>query len=160
MEGDIIKTTFSKTNSFFLKLAAFSTTALAIFGAYSFYKNNVWHPRIEIISIDYANGVANLKINGKEFVLRGDSTYIISYDWGIRFGYTFLANGVRMYDRIEVTKRNMVHQIIRQSDSPSVLAFNGENPSLHKKTHKNLVFGHTGFVGDESTFWNEAFDNK
>lgn len=160
MEGDIIKTTFSKTNSFFLKLAAFSTTALAIFGAYSFYKNNIWHPKIEIVSVDYTNGVAILKINGKEFVLRGDSTYLISYDWGIRFGYTFLANGTRKYDRIEVTKRNMVHEVIRQSDSASTLAFNGENASIHKKTHHNLIFKGQNFVGDEANFWNEAFDNK
>jgi|APGre2960657373_1045057.scaffolds.fasta_scaffold00554_16 hypothetical protein len=138
MEGtNIVKSTFGKTSSFFLKLAAISTAALAVVNVYSFYRNNIWHPKVVINSIDYANGVANLTINGKRFVLRGDSLFLIDFDWGIKFGFTFLPDGKRMYDRIEITKRGMVHEVLRQTETPSTLAF-------------------TGF--SEENYWNDAFN--
>jgi len=137
METTPLKSTFSTTSAVFLKIAAISTAALAFVGLYSFYRNNLWHPKVVINSVDYANGVANLTINGKEVILRGDSTYLIDYDWGIKFGYTYLPNDKRIYDRIEVTKRGMVHEVIRQIDSPSTLAF-------------------TGF--SEENYWNDAFN--
>jgi hypothetical protein len=66
MEGqNIVKSTFSKTSSFFLKLAAISTAALAVVNIYSFYRNNIWNPKVVVNSIDYENGVAKLTINGK-----------------------------------------------------------------------------------------------
>ena len=132
-----LKSTFSTTSAVFLKIAAISTAALAFVGLYTFYRNNLWHPKVVINSVDYANGVANLTINGKEVILRGDSTFLIDYDWGIKFGYTYLPDGKRIYDRIEVTKRGMVHEIVRQTDSPSTLAF-------------------TGF--SEQNYWNDAFN--
>ena len=132
-----IKSTFSRTSAVFLKIAAISTAALAFIGLYSFYRNNLWHPKVIINSIDYKNGVANLTINGKKFILRGDSTFLIDYDWGIKFGYTYLPDGKRIYDRIEVTKRGMVHEVLRQTDSPSALAFTGFN---------------------EKEYWNDAFN--
>lgn len=138
MEGtNVVKSTFGKTSSFFLKLAAISTAALAVVNVYSFYRNNIWHPKVVINSIDYANGVANLTINGKRFVLRGDSLFLIDFDWGIKFGFTFLPDGKRMYDRIEITKRGMVHEVLRQTETPSTLAF-------------------TGF--SEENYWNDAFN--
>ena len=138
MEGtNIVKSTFGKTSSFFLKLAAISTAALAVVNVYSFYRNNIWHPKVVINSVDYANGVANLTINGKRFVLRGDSLFLIDFDWGIKFGFTFLPDGKWMYDRIEITKRGMVHEVLRQTETPSTLAF-------------------TGF--SEENYWNDAFN--
>ena len=138
MEGtNIVKSTFGKTSSFFLKLAAISTAALAVVNVYSFYRNNLWRPKIVINKVDYVNGVANLTINGKKFVLRGDSTFLIDYDWGIKFGYTFLPDGKRIYDRIEVTKRGMTHEVVRQNEIASVLSF----------------------TGNQETFWNKTFDN-
>ena len=137
MEVAPLKSTFSTTSAVFLKIAAISTAALALVGVYTFYRNNLWHPKVTINSIDYKNGVANLTINGKEFILRGDSTFLIDYDWGIKFGYTFMPDGKRVYDRIEVTKRGMVHEVVRQTDSPSTLAFTGFN---------------------EQNYWNDAFN--
>jgi hypothetical protein len=138
MEGqNIVKSTFSKTSSFFLKLAAISTAALAVVNIYSFYRNNIWHPKIVVNSIDYENGVAKLTINGRPFVLRGDSLFLIDFDWGIKFGFTYLPSGIRVYDRIEVTKRGMVHEVLRQTPSQSPLAF-------------------TGF--SEENYWNDAFN--
>lgn len=137
MEITPLKSTFSTTSAIFLKIAAISTAALALVGVYTFYRNNIWHPKVVINSIDYKNGVANLTINGREFILRGDSTFLIDYDWGIKFGYTFLPDGKRVYDRIEITKRGMVHEVVRQAESPSTLAFTGFN---------------------EKEYWNDAFN--
>jgi hypothetical protein len=137
MEMTPIKSTFNKTSAVFLRIAAISTAALALVGLYTFYRNNLWHPKVVINSVDYANGVANLTINGKEVILRGDSTFLIDYDWGIKFGYTYLPDGKRIYDRIEVTKRGMVHEVVRQTETPSTLAF-------------------TGF--SEQNYWNDAFN--
>jgi len=137
MEMTPLKSTFSTTSAVFLKIAAISTAALAFVGLYTFYRNNLWHPKVVINSVDYANGVANLTINGKEVILRGDSTFLIDYDWGIKFGYTYLPDGKRIYDRIEVTKRGMVHEVVRQTETPSTLAF-------------------TGF--SEQNYWNDAFN--
>jgi hypothetical protein len=137
MEMTPLKSTFSTTSAVFLRIAAISTAALAFVGLYTFYRNNLWHPKVVINSVDYANGVANLTINGKEVILRGDSTFLIDYDWGIKFGYTYLPDGKRIYDRIEVTKRGMVHEVVRQTETPSTLAF-------------------TGF--SEQNYWNDAFN--
>jgi hypothetical protein len=137
MEATPLKTTLSTTSSIFLKIAAISTATLALIGIYTFYKNNIWHPKVVVNSIDYPNGIADLSINGKKFILRGDSLFLIDFDWGIKFGYTFLNGGKRVYDRIEVTKRGMVHEVIRQADSPSSLDFTGFN---------------------EQTYWNDAFN--
>ena len=137
MEITPLKSTFSTTSAIFLKIAAISTAALAVVNVYSFYRNNIWHPKVVINNIDYKNGVANLTIDGKKFVLRGDSTFLINFDWGIRFGFTFLPDGKRVYDRIEITKRGMVHEVLRQTETPSTLAF-------------------TGF--SEQNYWNDAFN--
>jgi len=137
MEMTPIKSTLSATSSVLLRIAALSTATFAIIGVYTFYRNNLWHPKVVINSVDYANGVANLTINGKETILRGDSTFLIDYDWGIKFGYTFLPDGKRIYDRIEVTKRGMVHEVLRQTETASTLAF-------------------TGF--SEENYWNDAFN--
>jgi hypothetical protein len=138
MEGNnIVKSTFGKTSDFFLKLAAVSTAVLAVVNAYSFYRNNIWHPKIVVNNVDYENGVAKLSINGKPFILRGDSLFLIDFDWGIKFGFTYLPSGVRVYDRIEVTKRGMVHEVLRQT--PPIT---------------NLPF--TGF--SEENYWNDAFN--
>ena len=138
MEGtNVVKSTFGKTSDFFLKLAAISTAVLAVVNAYSFYRNNIWHPKIVVNNVDYENGVANLTINGKRFILRGDSLFLIDFDWGIKFGYTYLPSGVRVYDRIEITKRGMTHEVIRQTPSESPISF-------------------TGF--SEENYWNDAFN--
>ena len=62
---------------------------------------------------------------------------MIDFDWGIKFGFTYLPSGVRVYDRIEITKRGMVHEVLRQTPSESPLAF-------------------TGF--SEENYWNDAFN--
>jgi hypothetical protein len=112
MAPEILKTTINRTTNTLLKVAAISTALLGIFGIWSFYKNDIWKPTITIKDVDFVKGVANLNINGKDFVLKGDSTYLIAYNWGIRFGYTYNQNS-RSYDRIELTKNGMVKQVIK-----------------------------------------------
>lgn len=130
------KFNISKGEEALLKAASIGAAILGVVAVYNFYKNNLWQPKIEIKDVDYDEGVANLVVNGKPFVLRGDSSYLIGYDWGIKFGYTPKGN-VRKADRIEILKRGMVHKVLRKVDEKHEAGF-------------------TGF--DERTFWNDAFD--
>ena len=116
----------NRYESIFLKIAGISTAALGLFAAYGFYKNNIWSPKIEVLDVDYVNGKAKLIINGKPFILSGDSSYLIGYDWGIRFGTSFTNSGKRYYDRIEILKRNMVHKVVRQRGEEHSFVGSGE----------------------------------
>jgi len=132
------KFNISKGEEFLLKAASIGAAVLGVVAVYSFYKNNIWSPKVEIVDVDYKKGIANLNVNGKPFVLKGDSSYLIGFDWGVKFGFDITSEGKRVYDRIELLKRGMVHKVLRSS---------GE-------TH-NMI-GFTGF--NEQTFWNDAFD--
>lgn len=107
-----ISTQYQSKAKLLLQIAAISTAALALFGVYTFYRNEIWKPTIVVKDVDFGNGIANLLINGRDFVLRGDSEYLISYDWGIKFGSTTTSTK-RVYDRIEITKRGKVQKVIR-----------------------------------------------
>ena len=158
-----ITTNLSKANSTFLKIAAISTGIVAVFGLYSFYKNNLWSPTIRVDSIDYNKGIANLTINGKPFILRGESSYLIAYDWGVRFGTSIQPNGKRYFDRIEVLKRNLVHKVLKSKDE--VHSFTGSEEGIVSgvwgvpKSAGFDVFQNKSFTGDEKNFWNNAFED-
>jgi hypothetical protein len=109
------KFNISKGEEVLLKVAAVSTALLGLVSVYLFYKNNIWEPDVKIIEVDYAKGIAKLRVSGKDFLLKGDSTYLISAEWGIKFGFTFVRDGKRVYDRIELLKRGMVKKIIDQA---------------------------------------------
>jgi hypothetical protein len=102
-----------KGESILLKVAGISAAIICIVSAWNFYFNNFWEPKVEVIKVDYKAGIANLLIDGRDFVLRGDSTYLIAYDWGIKFGFTYKENE-RFYDRIEILKRGAVKKVIKQ----------------------------------------------
>lgn len=126
----------SRGEEILLKAASVGAAILGIVAVYSFYKNSIWKPKIVVKKVDYSNAYAELEINGKPFVLRGDSSYLISYDWGVRLGFTPKADGKRYADRIEILKRNMVKDVLR---NPEEIAFTGFN---------------------EKTYWNDAFDGN
>jgi hypothetical protein len=128
------KFNISQGEEILFKIAGIGAAILGVVAVYSFYKNNIWKPKVNVKSVDFSNGVANLEINDKPFVLKGDSSYLIAYDWGIKFGYTLKSDGRRVYDRIEILKRNMVQKVVREAGEVSF----------------------TGF--DEKTYWNDAFD--
>jgi hypothetical protein len=147
-----------------LKVAAISAAIVGIATAFSFYKNNLWHPKIIVQSVDFNKGVAQLLINDKPFVLRGDSSYLIGFDWGIKFGVITLPNGSKKYDRIEVLKRNLVEQVIRKADDGKIVNFTGSEDAIlngvwgvKSDTAFDVFEDKKGFVGNEETFWDDAF---
>lgn len=114
----------SKGEEFLFKAASIGAAILGLIAVYSFYKNNLWKPNIKVKSVDYQNTVAELEIDGKPFILRGESPYLISYDWGIKFGFSPKPDGRRIADRIEILKRSFVKDVLR---SPNEVAFSGKN---------------------------------
>lgn len=126
----------SKGEELLLKFAGISAAVLGVVAIYNFYRNNIWQPKVFVKDVDFKNGIANLEINGKPFVLKGDSSYLIGADWGIKFGFTQKATGPRIYDRIEILKRNMVQKVVKDAGEVDFTGFN------------------------EETFWNDSFDNN
>jgi hypothetical protein len=126
----------SRGEEILLKVASVGAAVLGVVAVYSFYKNSIWKPKVNVKSVDFKKGIAELEINGKPFVLRGDSSYLIAFDWGIKFGTTFKPNGVRAYDRIEILKRNLVQKVVREAGEVDFTGFN------------------------EETFWNDAFEGN
>ena len=124
----------SKGEEILLKFASVGAALLGVVAVYSFYKNNIWKPKVNVKTVDFKNGIAELEVNGKPFILRGDSSYLIAFDWGIKLGTTFKPNGVRTYDRIEILKRNLVQKVVREAGEVDFTGFN------------------------EETFWNDAFE--
>jgi hypothetical protein len=103
----------SGKDSIIIRTASIAVAIIAIVNVYEFYRKNIWTPTIMLVDVDYDNAVANLVINGKNFTLRGDSKYLISYDYGISFGTTNTKNGIS-YDRIELLKRYMVKTVLHK----------------------------------------------
>lgn len=154
----------SKGEELLLKVAAISAAIVGIATAWSFYKNNLWHPKIIVKSVDFNKGVAELLINNKPFVLRGDSSYLIGFDWGIKFGVITSPNGSKKYDRIEVLKRNLVEQVIRKADDGKVISFTGNQGALvngvlgvQNVTDSDVFKDKKGFVGNEETYYDDTF---
>jgi hypothetical protein len=102
-------------------------------------------------------------INNKKFILRGDSSYLIGFDWGIKFGVITKPDGSKKYDRIEVLKRNLVEQVIRKAEDGNIKSFTGSEDGIVngvwgvKDTEAFDVFQDKSFVGNEETFWDDAF---
>lgn len=83
----------------------FSITAIA--GGYVFYKNNIWHPTVHVIDVDWSNEVARVMIGKKETTLYGNSTLFAGGAWGVRFGFT---NGSAT--RIELVQDGIVRNTL------------------------------------------------
>lgn len=94
-------------------VAIIITSALAIAGGYSFYKSNIWKPKIVINSVDFDNGKAHLNINGRDIVLYGNSVLNAGSVWGVRFGTNGNDNNSSYYDNIELIKNDMVYEILK-----------------------------------------------
>lgn len=133
----------SKGEEILLKAASLGAAILGLLAVYGFYKNNLWKPEIKVKSVDYPNTVAELEINGKPFVLRGESPYLISYDWGIKFGFSPKPDGRRIADRIEVLKRTFVKDVLRNVNE---VAFSGNQDEINNRiwSHGKAGFVHKG----------------
>lgn len=104
----------SKTSDVIIKIAAVIGAITVIGGAYSFYLNNIWKPKVEIDSVDFESGLAYVRVGNTQYKIFGDATFLINNfgDWGIRFG---TSKGVSGYDRLELTKKNMVVEYLTRS---------------------------------------------
>jgi hypothetical protein len=111
---DLVRIDLSKANERILKIAAIVGAITVIAGGYTFYLNNVWKPKIEIISVDFNAGVAKIKYKGKEITLEGDAIYWLNGDWGIKFGNIHKSDG-NFYDRIELVKKGMVVEYLKNN---------------------------------------------
>ena len=132
--------TFSQGQKYLLQIAGISAAVIALTNVYAYYKSNIWHPKVEVKSVDFKNGVAKVIINGKERTIKGDSPYFIANDWSIKFGYTFKGDGQRVYDRIEITKRGAVDSVIKKAEGDEVQSFTGGGDD-------NWVEAYNCFVG-------------
>ena len=93
-------------------IAIIITSGLAIAGGYSFYKSNIWKPKVLIKSVDFDNGEAQLIINGRNIALRGNSVLNAGAVWGVRFG-TNGQDQTNFYESIELIKNNMLYEILK-----------------------------------------------
>lgn len=113
LKPDNIKIKLSKTNDFIIKAAAIIGAITIIAGGYTWYLNNIWKPHIEVLSVDFENGIAQLK-HGKDIIdLDGDAIYLIDADWGVGFG-SIVENGQSRYDRLELLKKGMVVEYLKR----------------------------------------------
>jgi len=120
----------SRGEEILLKVAAISAAALAVVNVYTFYKNNIWHPRVEVKDVDFNKGIAHLIVNGKAKTIKGDSSYLIGNDWSIQFGSTFSANNIKKYDRIEILKRGNVDSVIKTAEGEEMQSFVGGDKKI------------------------------
>lgn len=104
---DSLKGGLTKTTNTIIQIAAVVGAITVIAGGYTWYINNIWKPKVEVISTDFNNGEAQFKYKDKIYKIDGDAVYWLNGDWGIRLGQT-VVNSNLQYDRIELLKKNMV----------------------------------------------------
>jgi len=152
---------FDEGEKWILKIAGISAAIIAITNVYAFYRNNIWQPKVEVKSVDFKKGLADLIVNGKPVTIKGDSSYLISGAWGLKFGYTFKGNGKRVYDRIEILKNGLVHGVIRQAEGEEMESFTANESTYFDNVLKGMSGEKEGefisaksFVGnDNMTKW-------
>jgi hypothetical protein len=122
---------FTDGEKWLLKIAGISAAVIAITNVYAFYRNNIWQPKVEVKSVDFKKGVAELIVNGKPVTIKGDSSYLIAGVWGLKFGYTFKGNGQRVYDRIEILKNGLVHGVIKKAEGEETVSFTANEATYY-----------------------------
>jgi len=110
VENKQVKLSLSRTSDVFLKTAAIIAGVTALAGGYAFFLNYVWKPKVVVVSADFINGKATLKV-GTIFIkvidITGDTIYQLAGDWGVRFG-SVLQGSKLVYNRIELVRKGMV----------------------------------------------------
>lgn len=107
MHLDIKLPDISKQLGILGRVAAVILALTAIGGGYAFYRNVIWRPNVNVVSVNWNNQIADLLISGKQKKLYGNSVLWISGKWGVRFGYT---NGIA--NRVELVQDDLVHMIL------------------------------------------------
>lgn len=131
-------TGFDKGERLLLKIAGISAAVIAITNLYAFYRSNLWHPKVEVKKVDFKSGVADLIVNGKPVTIKGDSSYLVAGDWGIKFGYTFKGNGKRVYDRIEILKKGLVHSVIKKAEGEETASFTADEATYYDNVFNGM----------------------
>ncbi len=103
--------TVSKTSDTLIKVASIVGAVVVIVGAYSFYINNFYVPKVEVVNADLENGTANIKYKNTIIPLVGDSTFLITGNWGVKFT-TINIDGSSHYHKIELVKNGMVYNYL------------------------------------------------
>ena len=98
-----------------LKIVAIATVFTALGGAYYFFVNNVWKPKVKVLSVDFSNGFATLEMPfGRKVDIYGDSQFLIGGDWGVKFG-TVIKNGKVSYENLQLLKHGLVDEYLDTS---------------------------------------------
>jgi len=115
LKAENIKIRLSKTNEVIIKIAAIVGAVTIIAGGYTWWLNNIWKPKIEVLSVDFNKGKAQLKHKNKIIDLDGDSIFWINADWGVKLG-SILGNSGAYYDRVELLKKGMVVEYLKRGE--------------------------------------------
>jgi len=115
---DNYKVHFSKGTETLLKIGAVVAGITAIAGGYSFYLNNFWKPKVEVLLVDFPQGIAKVKIGnvGNKIIdIYGDAAFSVSgnADWAIKFGTSYVDNKP-IYDRLELVKKMVVVEYLKK----------------------------------------------
>lgn len=92
-------------------VAVVITSILAIIAGGEFILAH-WVPTLEIVSVDFQNGVCVLKIGSKQKTLIGDDTLFVKGAWGVRFGTTTGDDDDQHYETVELVKDGMVYHTL------------------------------------------------
>lgn len=93
----------SKTTEIIVKVAAVIGAITVISGAYSFYLNNIWKPKIKVSEVNFDLGTAEIEFKGNKIRLNGDDVRYLKGDWGVKMGSN--SGG---YSNIALIKNGMV----------------------------------------------------
>ena len=108
-----IKIKLSKTSDTIIKVAGIVGAITVIAGGYTWYLNNIWKPKVEVLSVDFAKGIAKIKYKNEVIDLEGDAIYWLNADWGIRLG-SIHSDEQSYYNRIELLKKGMVVEYLKK----------------------------------------------
>ena len=113
MDKVYVEKVANTTTDKIIKLAALVGAITVIAGGYTFYLNNLWQPKIQVLSVDFTKGEAEIMVKGMKIQIYGDATFMIGGDWGVRFG-SIMKDGKVYYDRLELVKKSMVVEYLKR----------------------------------------------
>ncbi len=87
------------------------TPAATVVLAYVWYRKNIWRPDVQLLSADYQQGTAIVKVDDKEITIRVGSTVSVGGGFGIRMGGS-QCGSVCNYSRVELVKDNLVYKTL------------------------------------------------
>ena len=106
---------FEKEKELILKIVTVATVITAIGGAYYLIVNNVWKPKLKVVSVDFENGFATIQMPfNKTVYIYGDSQFLIGGSYGVKFG-TINKEGKVSYENIQLLKNGLVVEYLDTS---------------------------------------------